>query len=331
MLFALIGFAEGIFLNTGKSSREDHFRESGGKIENLGRVNILSDRDELPDIKDTVYTDMECWLELRVDQQRLYQHWRDGSTETYLISSGNGNGDEKSLESRPGLFAIFHKTAHHKSSQFNSANMYHFMPFNQGIGFHAIDGKAYYAHLGVRPSSHGCIRMKHDDAEKIFSECPLGTLVLVSKGNTARTVAFAPKGFTNEREYSKDEYKQLLAQNLRNLLTGNFFTEKRKVFTIDPKVIPVSGVYNGYDADLPIKQNFPKAGISIVELPDMTECTTGEVIASYHDHPVISAAGDEQEAIKFDKQLVKEYFSNPIGVLPYFGPKAQTSGRTAGR
>ena len=102
------------------------------------------------------------------------------------------------------------------------------MPFNQGIGFHSIDGTGYYAHLGVRPSSHGCIRMKHDDAETLFRDSPMGTLVLATNGYSARTIAFAPENFENPREYTKDEYKAMLALNLYNLLNGKYYTEERE-------------------------------------------------------------------------------------------------------
>ena len=72
-------------------------------------INILSFEDLSSQVMDTVYTDKDCWLELRIDRQMLYQHWRNGQTESYPISSGN-KSLEKGIESRPGLFAIFYKS-----------------------------------------------------------------------------------------------------------------------------------------------------------------------------------------------------------------------------
>ncbi len=56
----------------------------------------------------------------------------------------------------------------------------------------------------------------------------MGTLVIASKGYSARTIAFAHKDYKNEREYTKDEYKFMLANNLYNLLDGRYYMEKEK-------------------------------------------------------------------------------------------------------
>lgn len=304
-------------------------------IKNSGEYNILSSADLSGKIKDTVYTDLDNWLELRINEQMLYQHWRDGRTVKYPVSTGNNkSGDPEALESRPGLFAIFLKVEHHQSSQFNAANMYNFMPFNQGIGFHSIDGTGYYAHLGVRPSSHGCIRMKHDDAKKLFSDSPKGTLVLALKNYSARTVAFAPEGFKNEKEYSKDEYKYMLASNLYNLINGKYYTEDRARFIIDPKVIPVSGVYTSYDKEIPDNQILPRSFLKFPEKNDKLNTEPDhDNIEFVNDDELIKLVSEDEEGnlnfasnesnneVNSSADLVKKYFYNPIGVLPYFGPK----------
>ena len=330
VVLVITGFVESNFINRKFTPVKNDFFEVRGKdLYNSGKFNIMSENDLIPGVRDTVYTDLDCWLELNINEQKLYQHWRDGSTQVYPVSTGNKFGGPESLESRPGLFAIFMKVEHHKSSQFNSSNMYHFMPFNQGIGFHSIDGTGYYAHLGVRPSSHGCIRMKHGDAKKLFEDCPIGTLVLVSKGTTARAVAFAPKDFTNKYEYTKDDYKWMLANNLRNLLTGNYFTERREKFVIDPSVIPKSGVYNGYDAEIPEKQNVPRGFAMFTDINDklvVSNSTKIEISDDMVRHVSETSeqtdeSFEEEKPIIYDNEVIKEYFSNPIGVLPYFGPK----------
>jgi len=295
-------------------------------------TNILSETDLSTGIKDTVYTDKECWLELRIDQQVLYQHWRSGKTERYLISSGN-KFLAKGIESRPGLFAIFSKEPRHESSQFNNAAMYYFMPFNMGIGFHALDGTGYYGTLGVRPVSHGCIRMRHEDVKKLFGECPLGTIVLAHRGYTARTVAFAPQDFKNPVEYSKDEFKKMLSENLVNVLEGNYYVKDRKFFVVDPKVIPVSGVYISYDRKIPEKQRLNKntyifksnadnLSMSVINIK-VSNDSDGKELADLIDSIFI----DEKDIKKVettdifsDADLIKKYFHNPIGILPYFPP-----------
>lgn len=307
----------------------------GKEIKNSGQYNILSSGDLSGKIKDTVYTDLDNWLELRINEQMVYQHWRDGRTIKYPVSTGNNKGgDPEALETRPGLFSIFLKVEHHQSSQFSAANMYNFMPFNQGIGFHSIDGTGYYAHLGVRPSSHGCIRMKHADVKQLFSDCPKGTLVLALKNYSARTVAFAPKDFKNKKEYSKDEYKIMLASNLYNLLNGKYYTEERERFIIDPKVIPVSGVYISYDNQIPDNQILPRSFLKFYEKKDdlMVSINSDKIEMIGEDEFIKLVSEDEEGNLEFSnndnskdvsstEDLVKKYFYNPIGVLPYFGPK----------
>lgn len=332
LIVSLLSLMDGLFIKSDFPKKHLYNETSGGELKNTGKFNILSREDLSESLKDTVYTDKDNWLELRIDQQMLYQHWRDGRTEKYPVSSGNNkSGDPEALESRPGLFAIFHKEEHHQSTQFNSANMYHFMPFNQGIGFHSIDGTGYYAHLGVRPSSHGCIRMKHGDAEKLFKDSPLGTLVLATKGYSARIIAFAPKDFENNREYDKDEYKKMLANNLYNILNGRYYLEDREKFIIDPKVIPVSGVYTSYDVQIPKNQIVPRSYVAVYQDKDKIFVNQNQEIIKFDTEDemmkfvFVDSTGEPDvtsgKLVNSTNDLVKKYFSNPIGVLPYFGPK----------
>lgn len=101
----------------------EYFPHSTKKDNAAKKINILSENDVSVGLKDTVYTDKDTWLELRIDQQMLYQHWRDGKVLKYAISSGN-KYLSRSIESRPGLFAIFHKEERHESSQYNNAEMF---------------------------------------------------------------------------------------------------------------------------------------------------------------------------------------------------------------
>jgi len=143
---------------------------------NTGKANILSDEDLSRGLKDTVYTDMECWLELKVHEQMLYQHWRDGKVTKYPVSTGN-KYISKGVEARPGLFAIFYRNPHHKSVQFNDAALYHFMTFNQGIGFHSLAGTGYYAYLQYLLHQK-ILKMKGIIPKKNTSRCLLKTFVM---------------------------------------------------------------------------------------------------------------------------------------------------------
>jgi hypothetical protein len=309
------------------------FREFGSNIGQTNfNINILSETDLSTGIKDTVYTDKDCWLELRIDQQMLYQHWRDGHLVKYAISTGN-KFLSRSIESRPGLFAIFVKEERHESSQYHNAAMYYFMPFNMGIGFHSLDGTGYYGNLGVRPSSHGCIRMRHEDVKKLFKDCSLGTIVLAHRGYSARTVGFAPKDFQNPAEYSKDEVKKMLAENLVNILEGNYYIKERKFFVVDPKVIPVSGVYISYDRKIPEKQKLSSCAFNFMGNSDWLSMNMNSInikfenekdeLAGLTDKLIIDPKDIKKvETTDYfsDADLIKKYFHNPIGILPYFPP-----------
>jgi len=330
-LLLLIGLPANLESNT---FPDKGFKEIGISSEHSNfNVNILSETDLSMGIKDTVYTDKDTWLELRIDQQMLYQHWRDGRVVSYPISSGNKFLD-RSIESRPGLFAIFVKEERHESSQYNNAEMFHFMPFNQGIGFHSLNGTGYYGNLGVRPSSHGCIRMRHADVKKLFGETPLGTIVLAHRGYTARTVGFAPKDFENKEEFSKDEFKKMLAENLANVLSGDYYMKERKFFVIDPKVIPTSGIYISYDRKIPDKQKMNKSTYLFLNNTDWLSMRERHIHINPEDknddlNTLIAALFIDEKDIKKDNspdyfsdaELVKKYFHNPIGILPYFPPK----------
>ena len=304
--------------------------------------NILTEEDLAQGLLDTVYTDKECWLELVINEQMVYQHWRNGKTNKYPVSTGNKFLD-KGLETRPGLFAIFFKNEHHESSQFDNADMYHFMPFNQGIGFHSINGTGYYQHLGVRPSSHGCIRMHHADVKKLFSECPIGTIVLAHNGGkTARTIGFAPKEYkVTDQQYTPDEYKKMLAENLYYMLNGKYYKHSKKFFVVDPAVIPKQGVYIGYDRTIPKVQEMPSPEFIIKYASDVINrdgVDTKNIVLM--NGPKVSDEETETELVSNENNagkkdsknkkltappvvqddVVKKYFNNPIGILPYYPP-----------
>lgn len=295
------------------------------------KYNILSEEDLSAKLKDTVYTTLDSWLELRIDQQMVYQHWRDGRTMRYPVSTGN-RYLSRSTDSKPGLFVIFYKNAHHQSTQYNNADMYHFMPFNQGVGFHSMNGTGYYAALGKYPSSHGCIRMRHEDAKKIFNDSPMGTIVLAHNGYTARTVGFAPKDYVPPQEYSKEEFKLMLSRNLYNILNGNYYTKERYYVVIDPKFVPSSGIYISYNHKIPERQNLPKTIYTIRYLNnDKLNDKSYYYIAATKvtgDTSIIdeNILNDENLTVEYtvpdfsDEDLIKKYFRNPIGILPYYGP-----------
>jgi hypothetical protein len=289
---------------------------------------LLANEEFSKNLRDTVYTDKDKYLELRIDEQMLYVHYRDGRVKQYPVSSGN-KFLNKGIESRPGLFAIFLKEELHLSSQFDDAKMFYYMPFNMGIGFHSLAGTGYYGNLGVRPSSHGCIRMAAADAKELFKQCEIGTLVLADRGKSARVIAFAPGGFKNEKEYTKEEYMEMLAYNLNTLYRGTYFINPPKRFVIDPAVIPRIGYNVGTTDDIPQEQQVPVKVEHKIQFADHlnSRMFVNSNIAEKMDEELSSSIQFDKEdtdytslGLDVDKEMIDKLVYNRIGILPYFPP-----------
>lgn len=257
----------------------------------------------------------------------LYVHYRDGGVKEYPISTGI-KGAHKSVDSRPGLFIIFLKEELHLSTQFNDARMFYYMPYNMGTGFHGLAGTGYYAHLGVRPSSHGCVRMRTADAKQLFKECEVGTLVLSHFGHTARVIAFAPEGFENEREYSKDEYMEMLAYNLNSIYEGKYLINPPKRFVINPYVIPRNGFNIGSSENIPEEQQIPYVVNYRSQRSDKLGSSrnfTGTVSDSLDEELAGNFDFEENAAVtgtglNVDAEMINRLVFNKAGILPYFPP-----------
>jgi len=319
-----------------RSSSTDSISPSGQISDALSskypKINFLAllTKDEFSsNLRDTVYTDKDLYLEMRIDEQALYVHYKNGHIKEYPISSGNKYLN-KGIESRSGLFAIFLKEELHLSSQFNDAKMFYYMPFNMGIGFHGLAGTGYYGNLGIRPSSHGCIRMRTNDAKELFKQCEVGTLVLSHRGNTARVVAFAPEGFSNQKEYSKEDYMNLMAYNLNSIYEGKFFINPPQRFIVDPSIIPRIGINIGKEEDIPESQQVPVFIRQTFEVSDVVRIKEAKIfeVASELDPEIaetlaLNSENEEeyiQPVVESSPELVKRLVYNPVGILPYFPP-----------
>lgn len=140
-------------------------------------------------LRDTLYVMDSIFLEVRLDQQAIYQRFRSGRVERYLCSTGNP-AIQDGIATREGIFTVQWKSKRHFSKQFE-VYLNYWMPFNGGIGFHGLDGRSYYRFLGRRRSSHGCVRISNETGAKIFPTTPSGTIVYVHSGSPARVLLFA--------------------------------------------------------------------------------------------------------------------------------------------
>ena len=94
-------------------------------------------------LRDTIYTMKDHFIEVNLLTQHAQLHSRDGSEFVFPISSGNKNIEE-GIETREGLFVIKSQAKKLYSVQFDSTVMLNWMGFNAGIGFHALLGNRYY-------------------------------------------------------------------------------------------------------------------------------------------------------------------------------------------
>jgi lipoprotein-anchoring transpeptidase ErfK/SrfK len=141
------------------------------------------------DIRDTLFTTDSVWLDVDLERQVVTVRKRDGEARQFLISSGNPYIRE-GMATPAGIYTVQNKVPLAISRQFNDARLHNWIGVYGGVGFHGLDGTGYYGNLGVRPSSHGCIRMARDEIKMMYQMVHVGAPILVRNGEPARVVAF---------------------------------------------------------------------------------------------------------------------------------------------
>ena len=118
-------------------------------------------------------------LVVSLDEQRAYVYRNGMAIGVSTISSG-----KVGKETPTGVFTILQKKKDHRSNLYNDAPM----PYMQRLTW---DGIALHAgRLPGYPASHGCVRLPHAFAEKLFGETRTGDTVVVAnaKASTASIV-----------------------------------------------------------------------------------------------------------------------------------------------
>jgi L,D-transpeptidase catalytic domain len=140
-------------------------------------------------VLDTVYTTDSVYLDVNLTKQNVAVRFRNGKSHTFRISSGN-KFIREGMSTPAGLFTVQNMVPMAISRQFNDARLHHWIGIQGGVGFHGLDGNGYYGYLGVRPSSHGCVRMAREEIAEMYKLVHPGALIMVHYGNPARMVAF---------------------------------------------------------------------------------------------------------------------------------------------
>jgi len=220
--------------------------------ENTYLFNPLSGYD-FKQLRDTVYTDKDNFIEVNLATQQATLYLRDGSKIQFPISSGTKKV-EKGMDTNEGLFAIQWKAKKLYSSQFDSTVMLYWMGFNNGIGFHALEGKSYYKYLGKKNVSHGCVRVSREDAEIIYNKVKKGTPVLIHKENSAIKIAFTSEG-ESYNQYSYSETYRVMKNRYQKLYDGEYLISSDEKLLIDENNIYSSGLPIGNSELIPTRQN----------------------------------------------------------------------------
>lgn len=187
--------------------------------------------------RDTVYTTDSIYLEVNLKRQDVTVHFRDGASRTFLVSSGNPYISE-GMATPAGLFTVQNKVPMAISRQFNDARLHHWIGVQGGVGFHGLDGSGYYGYLGVRPSSHGCMRMSKEEIAKMYTMVHPGALIMVHNGTPARVVAFCDSTAIHGAEVIDSvavHRRGLGKERLQTLYDGRFWTDP------SPRLVHLAG------------------------------------------------------------------------------------------
>lgn len=225
-----------IFLTSAIYAIDDDKNQSAKKDEenNHSKINYSS-------LKDTLFTTLDYFLEVDLSKQMSYLHSRFDSVKSFGVSTGTKKLKD-GIETKEGIFSIQFKVERWRSVQFDSTLMLHFMTFNWGVGFHALAGNSYYKYLGVKPSSHGCVRVSKEDAKDIFAKVSYGAPVIVHNGNPAVTIGFAEADDSDLQYFTYSELKELVIKRIDNLYSGNYLLKPNAKLLVDNKNITHAGL-----------------------------------------------------------------------------------------
>jgi hypothetical protein len=192
-------------------------------------------------LKDTLFTTGDYFIEVNLETQMAYLHSRFDSVKSFGVSTGTKKLKD-GIETKEGIFSIQFKVERWRSVQFDSTLMLHFMTFNWGVGFHALAGNSYYKYLGVKPSSHGCVRVSKEDAKDIFGKATYGTPVIVHKGNPALFIGFAEANDPDLQYLEYPDLKNVVSERISKLYKGEYLLNPNTKLLIDNKNVNHAGL-----------------------------------------------------------------------------------------
>ncbi|MCB0711625.1 MAG: L,D-transpeptidase [Ignavibacteriae bacterium] len=220
------------------------------------------------DVRDTLYTTDSIYLEVNLKRQNVTVHNRDGNARTFLISSGNPYISE-GMSTPTGIFTVQYMTPMAISRQFNDAKLHNWIGVYGGVGFHGLDGSGYYGYLGVRPSSHGCMRMSREQIKEMYSIVHVGAPIIVHNGDPARVVAFCDPSDTVDAfviDTTTARMRGLGDERIEALYAGNLFE------TNEPPLVHIGGTRVSWHIDAGSKSRIPRQRVPEMQgLPEIVD------------------------------------------------------------
>ena len=211
---------------------------------------------------DTIHLLGDEYIEILLDRQLALLHRRNDSILTFKISTGN-KYISKGMATPPGFFTIQTMLEVATSRQFNNAKLFYWLGFNGNIGFHGLRTSGYYAHLGRRPSSHGCVRIAREDGKSLYRKVHRGTPVIVYKNKPAIRITFSDySDFNPEYDFFLTENSRfnqsIMRTRLKYLYKGLALTyNSGRVFIDGKTVMKPRGFDIGLDSLVPNRQKPP--------------------------------------------------------------------------
>lgn len=223
------------------------------------------------DLRDTLFTTDSVWLEVDLSDQDVTLHFRDGSTRSFLISSGNPYIRD-GIATPTGIFTVQNKVPMAISRQFDDARLHNWIGVYGGVGFHGLDGNGYYWNLGKRASSHGCIRMAREEIRDMYDLVHVGAPILVRDAEPARVIAFCDPADTIDsyRIDSSTAYvRSIGSDRISSLYDGAFYEESTQ------RLVHIAGTKVGWRIESGLKSRVPRQNIPLTQsLPPVAELVT---------------------------------------------------------
>jgi L,D-transpeptidase catalytic domain len=125
---------------------------------------------------------------ISINRQTLRLFDKDGLVEQSTVSSGTGG-----FPTPKGIFRVIDKERDHYSNIYHGASM----PYMQRL---TMSGVALHSGIVTgRPASHGCVRLPHTYAIRLFGLTRLGTRVIVSDAELTPSAIEHPRLFKPKR------------------------------------------------------------------------------------------------------------------------------------